>query len=48
MDLRLPYKLGLHYTMEASFNKINVECGPRDGHRAEYSWRPLLNAAKFG
>jgi len=31
--------------------KIELECGPmpnRDGRPAEYRWRPLFNAAKFG
>ena len=32
-------------------NNLRLECGPnvqRDGCPAEYRWRPLLNAAKFG
>ena len=31
--------------------KEELECGPiaqRDGRPAEYRWRPLFNAAKFG
>jgi len=45
-------------TAEIRRGKKELECGPmptrmwanaqRDGRPAEYNWRPLFNAAKFG
>ena len=35
----------LDSVMDFGFYKLYIECAQRDGHPAEYRWRPLFNAA---
>jgi len=42
-------RVSMHYwTLNDKMHKQQLECGPITNVMAEYRWRPLFNAAKFG